>query len=423
MRKLSIVLFAALSVFAGSAQAIGNGKLAMTGDVVARSIVDLRVGGNHCSATVLDKTLLLTAAHCTFFYGESRVREAMPWELTAQQPNDGKFIKVKKIIRNAVPVEGTGNVIASEDIAVLELESPLSNYFQPVKIAEGLPKNLEVLQIAGIGPAETGGAFGTVRSGEVIFNELDYVDAVASRKEIVKELNEVGLDVRPANRIWSTTYSISKTMDRAYICGGDSGGALFAIENNRMVQFGVASAKASNVKGSTCAEGYGDNQYFAAIFAENKIFVALAIYQQLGKVPEFSLEARETNPQYFEYNKINYATLPRKNKWIDLEDLRISLGKADTIAHLVNLKTVQNCKITNNDVMGVFSTADLRKFDVAVLLKEESYKALERTRYHYPVPVVMTGWAVGPPTAPWIMILTPDGYVAGPTVGSHKCGN
>jgi hypothetical protein len=140
-------------------------------------------------------------------------------------------------------------------------------------------------------------------------------------------------------------------------------------------------------------------------------------------VPEFSLEARETNPQYFEYNKINYATLPRKNKWIDLEDLRISLGKADTIAHLVNLKTVQNCKITNNDVMGVFSTADLRKFDVAVLLQEESYKALERTRYHYPVPVVMTGWAVGPPTAPWIMILTPDGYVAGPTVGSHKCGN
>lgn len=420
MKHVSIAFFAVLSAFAGSVQGIGNGKRAVMGDVVARSIVDLHVGGKHCSATVLDKTLLLTATHCTFFYGESKVREAMNWELTAQQPNDGKFIKVKKIIRNAIPVDGTGKVFVGQDIAVLELESPLSDYFQPVKIAEGMPKNLEVLQIAGIGPAETGGEFGTVRSGEVIFNELDYVDATVTSKEIVKELYDGGLNVRPANRIWSTTYSISKTMDRAYICGGDSGGPLFKIENNQMVQYGVTSAKASKVEGS-CAEAYGDDQYFAAIFAENKIFVALAIYKQLGKVSEFNLEARETNPQYFEYNKVNYAKLPKKNKWVDLEAVSISLGKSDTVAYLINAKTVQDCQASKNDVMGVFYTKNLGQFDVALLLNQESFKALERTHYQYPVPVVVTGWIVGPPTAPWIMILTPDGYVAGPTVGSHKC--
>lgn len=400
-----LILF---SLFIGKSWAIGNGTPESIGEPIARSMVALQMMNNTiCSSTVLSRTVLLTAAHCTYGYEDKKLRKLTVDEIYARQLLNGKAIRIKTIIRNPKYMsddpENTSN-----DVALLELEAPLSSYYQPIKLADSLPEDR--LKIAGIGPDSEEGVSLLLRSGDVDFDKEDNYIYNYATSDVLEALGGQGVKMTPVNGLASSYFKITKTNEAGNICKGDSGGALFSLQGKQFIQYGVTSSQ-NTQRRRKCAETAGDFENFTSLLGENGLFIRNTFEEITGHALDEVKVVPSENQNFYEYYIKNLVTISHKNRWVDLESFSL-LSKGDgSKAWIINNKTIKNCTISSSDIMGVMNFKENGQFEVAILSRmSESSLPTE-----FPTVVKQSKDSLS------LFISTPDGVIGG-TVDSNLAG-
>ena len=170
-----------------------------------------RQGQFTCSAVLVKRQILITAAHCAD--SPARISAAFSTKLRGLIAND-----VIPVIRKAVHPDyvsnSDGQGLPPHDVAVLKLAEPAPERFQatPLLTDERIVQNPTEALIAGYGITESGDDSGTLRSTLAQFTGIDSLGRL----------------------------KIEDTLRRG-ACSGDSGGPLFLESNGTFFAAGVLS--------------------------------------------------------------------------------------------------------------------------------------------------------------------------------------
>lgn len=196
--------------FANAREKIVGGEPALSDGQIARTTVmiigQLEKSQYICTGSILDKDMIVTAAHCL---------KAKPEKLrlvfgTETRVVDG-YIRAKY-----------------DDIGLIRVHGGIPSVFQPAKLFSGSLRAGDPVIVAGFGitNAKTGSGAGTLREAEV---------------KIESALGE-------------TEVLIDQSVGRG-ACHGDSGGPAYAINGNQLLLWGVISRAYSEMADDDCAHG------------------------------------------------------------------------------------------------------------------------------------------------------------------------
>lgn len=135
-----------------------NGGVRGPAEIAAQTVMVTSTRGSYCSGTVIERDLVLTAAHC--------VAPSARYEVTA---GIGRTIKVTRVaLHPKYDPHQFETRIPSPDMAILKLAEPLPARYSAAKLSQEktLPKRGKMFVLAGFGFARDGdeNSLGTLRS-------------------------------------------------------------------------------------------------------------------------------------------------------------------------------------------------------------------------------------------------------------------
>jgi secreted trypsin-like serine protease len=202
---------------------VGGSEVAAADPVAASTvmIVGKEADGKTfvCSGTVVDKDLILTAAHCLGSDGRATLAIVFRTTLTGQGPVGRVYARLRHgdFLKNVASPDGKD----WNDLALIRLADPVPSNYQPVKFLSdaNLVRNDAEVLLAGYGmiypTSPTDGSSsgsGTLRKASQTVR-----DAQFAKSEVTINLKDRGS------------------------CHGDSGGPVYLVNNGELLYFGVAS--------------------------------------------------------------------------------------------------------------------------------------------------------------------------------------
>ena len=191
--------FALLVFLTGPALAVVKGQVEPT--LATQAVMVLGSKGSFCSAVILSRTVLLTAAHCVTGSPDYRVH----WRDRDGQPvlHEPKAIA----IHPGYAKGAEKNRKRSIDLAMIQLKEPLPETFRAVTLASTSPRQGDALIVAGYGLSteqdpRTGGVFR------------------AARLQVIEPFGPSSI------LLWLTDPTTGRTQAGSGACTGDSGGPI-----------------------------------------------------------------------------------------------------------------------------------------------------------------------------------------------------
>jgi secreted trypsin-like serine protease len=218
MRALSFFALAALTFFAGPAQAVLLGATSRDPNGLRRSVVSIENSmGELCSGALVAQDLVLTAAHC--------VTDPASYRVTAIN-RAFKPQRVKVIAMAVHPSFVNGTTPRTQpgvDLAIIRIERPLGPDFRPL--------DPTLAGRIGVGDEVTIAGFGVLSE---------------SRKQTARTLRQTNLvslgPLQVANRVQIVVdrERLAETSG-AGACRGDSGGPILAATQDSYLLYGIVS--------------------------------------------------------------------------------------------------------------------------------------------------------------------------------------
>lgn len=194
------VLIALFVFLTSPALAIVKGQPEPT--LAAQAVMVLGSKGSFCSAVILDRTTLLTAAHCVTGSQDYRVhwrdRDGLPvlHEPKAIAVHPGYSKGAEKNRKRSI------------DLALIQLKEPLPASFRPATLSPAIPKSGDTFVVAGYGLSteqdpRTGGVFR------------------AAPLQVIEPYGPSSI------LVWLTDPATGRSQSGSGACTGDSGGPIF----------------------------------------------------------------------------------------------------------------------------------------------------------------------------------------------------
>lgn len=192
---------------------------------VYKSTVALKMKNGHCSGVIVGTNAILTAAHC--YRGEKFLAAEMGIKREYSVPLKPTFHEHPTFKQRRTNAQGEER---RYDIALLFLDGPLPEGFEPVKLPEGVSVTSgENILVAGYGATQNDPDSQEdwfLRQATLKFDQTDYLD---------EEL--------------FTAHSADP--DGSSACGGDSGGAAYVKKNGEWLLLGHVLG-ANDTEGGPC---------------------------------------------------------------------------------------------------------------------------------------------------------------------------
>ena len=210
------------SAIEGGESAIGENVITMIGRSSSGQIYQ------QCSGTVIALRLVVTAKHCFLMYNSEHVLGSLT-EIAFPGSDLNKTFETAKILK---VITTPGNyVVNSDDLAIVITAA-----------------NLPVLGNVRLASKDDIERFRITNPKVVTLGYGSNALSQGMQKTPLKIINKF---VSNHNNIPSESFSVEYTSDASYICGGDSGGPSYVIEDDVMVYIGPTSS--ANREG--CAYG------------------------------------------------------------------------------------------------------------------------------------------------------------------------
>lgn len=252
-------------------QGVIGGEIVSEDSWIARKTLWLYTeagGGSMCTATLIDRDVVLTAAHCVDMVSKASDLKAV---FSAQPSCDfvngdllAKSITGSKVLIHEGYDKNSDDFFVRSDLALVKLSAPAPASVETVelKLSDRPWSSFDQILVAGYG--KTVGGTG------------DNEDPIALRALVRQPLRESNLE-QVADRIRTAifgsamdtvTFGLVKNMlfdssfeaesiwidqtDEKGICSGDSGGPAYVVEDGRIKQIGVASVVLQDKPSKTC---------------------------------------------------------------------------------------------------------------------------------------------------------------------------
>jgi secreted trypsin-like serine protease len=187
-----------------------NGTSVIAENNYSKSTVGIRnLTGSICSGVIIEKDLILTAAHCLYNTPADKVEVVFGFNFT-----DGLKLKAKNVIVH----EKYNTLILTNDIAMIRLQEDVPQNFQAVDLEDSRQINLSRKDKV-------------TSQGYGIYNYETHAGA--------GELRETTLTIKKYEN--DAENIILNQKDGSGICFGDSGGPTYTLVNGRVALVGIAS--------------------------------------------------------------------------------------------------------------------------------------------------------------------------------------
>jgi outer membrane autotransporter protein len=269
--------------------------------VVAIHIPGNGANGQTCSGTLINSRTILTAAHC--FYnsktgawigGPTSADPGLGIPLVSFAPADAFFTPNRPSATSAFANSGYESVSAANDIAVISLPNPVTAV-RPVPLAGTIPAAGTMLTFAGYGNFGTGSnccqvtdgnrrvatiEFGAFGSGTII--RYGSADFLLAQFRDPQNPNSTIPNNNP-NNVFNLTVPTS-TFEGGTV-SGDSGGPVFIMTANGLVQIGELSGGGNPAyppppPGTDCNGGLGTNPCKIGLYSDGSAWTPLGLFLQ-----------------------------------------------------------------------------------------------------------------------------------------------
>ncbi|XP_044060073.1 ST14 transmembrane serine protease matriptase a [Siniperca chuatsi] len=207
---------------------IVGGQDAEEGEFPWQVSLHVKSFGHVCGASIISPRWLVTAAHCVQDDGKTRFSQPGTWEAYLGLHTQQKSAGVKKNLKQIIPHPNYNAYTFDNDIALMELESPVtySDYIRPICLPSpqhDFPVGSTVW-ITGWGATREGGFAATVL-----------------QKAQVRIINHTVCNDLMGGQITSRMLCAGVLTGGVDACQGDSGGPLSSPGSSRMFLAGVVS--------------------------------------------------------------------------------------------------------------------------------------------------------------------------------------
>jgi len=322
---------------------IYEGSFVANDSLIAHSTVQISIDNFKygCTGNVLSPTIILTAAHCVVDDdkdGPSTVLFSPSGIQIEDTQKSSKYINAVKVIVHPKYVAhgtvSTRNFFArGYDLALIQLDSPLSDYYKPFKITSDLKAIAkENIMIAGFGGSRADSLKDPspgLRSGPV---KIPLSQKSLSRQTEFK--NDDGSS-SAGDVLYFVTgspfapfFAFARENSTAGICGGDSGGPLYFEKNGRVYLLGVNAATfdpAGARKGSCAANGIN----ISVSLAGPALGLVLDGLKELNAdidLKDLSRPPLKKDPNAFDFY-LSKNTKSSFNSFLDLRELTLTQTK------------------------------------------------------------------------------------------------
>ncbi len=178
----------------------------------------VRDGKLWCTATLIEAKIAISAGHC--FEGKSQ----LPAELQLHFRSGELVTRVSEVVVHPDYSDWFGRV--THDVAILKLQDTVD--LPPMPLASRAPS----------------------KGTSVLFVGYGYTDA--KDKASLDGTRRQGSNVLGSLDTWKLYFPKPTDASTAQVCRGDSGGPIFAREDDRLVQIGIVSGSTDGAAQKTC---------------------------------------------------------------------------------------------------------------------------------------------------------------------------